>query len=142
MAQTAPVPISDTLYEVWLAAPAVHADPLAVHGLQFGLDREEEHLDVGQDISAVASAGAGNATGRGRRQISGVQQAGARHSPNMAQQGGYPALVSVPTRGTRLFRMQIIKADQALLGVDSGSVAKSALVILSQRHSVVVIIEQ
>ena len=34
-------------HAVRLAAAAVHANPLAVHGLQFRLDREDEDLDVG-----------------------------------------------------------------------------------------------
>ena len=34
---------------------------LTVHGLQLGLDREDEDLDVRQGVPAVAAAGAGNA---------------------------------------------------------------------------------
>ena len=49
--------------QVRLAAAAVHADPLALHGLQLGLDREDKHLEVGQGVPAVAAAGAGNTTG-------------------------------------------------------------------------------
>jgi hypothetical protein len=38
----------------------VHADPLAVHGLQLSLDREDEDLNVGQGVPAITTAGAGN----------------------------------------------------------------------------------
>ena len=38
------------------------ADPLAVHSLKLRLDREDEHLNVGQGVPAIAAAGAGNAT--------------------------------------------------------------------------------
>jgi hypothetical protein len=31
----------------------MHPNPLTVHGLQFGLDRKDEHLDIGQDVPAV-----------------------------------------------------------------------------------------
>jgi hypothetical protein len=69
--------------EIRLAATAVHADPLPIHRFQFRLDREDKHLDVGQGVPAVAAAGPGNASGRRRRSISGVQGIGARHGPNM-----------------------------------------------------------
>ena len=49
--------------KVRLAPTAMHADPLAIHGLQFGLDREDEHLDIGQDVPAVTAAGAGHGAG-------------------------------------------------------------------------------
>jgi hypothetical protein len=55
--------------QVRLAAAAVHADPLAVHGLQLGLDREDENLDVSQGIPAVTTAGAGNTAVGRRRQV-------------------------------------------------------------------------
>src|SRR3954465_10834749 len=69
--------------EIRLAPATVHADPLPIHGLQFRLDREDKHLNVGQGVPAVAAAGPGNASGRRRRSISGVQGIGARHGPNM-----------------------------------------------------------
>ena len=72
-----------TQREVRLAAAAVHADPLALHGLQLGLDREDEHLEVGQGVPAVAAPGSGDATGGGRKQIGGAGSAGARHRLNM-----------------------------------------------------------
>ena len=50
-------------------AAAMHAYPLAVHGLQFRLDREDENLDVGQGVPAVATAGAGNTAVGRRRQV-------------------------------------------------------------------------
>src|SRR5215218_4880173 len=59
--------------EIRLASTAVHADPLTVHGLQFGLDREDEHLDVGQDVPAITAAGAGNGSGRRGRHLSATQ---------------------------------------------------------------------
>ncbi len=55
--------------QVRLAAAAMHADPLAVHGLQFRLYREDEDFDVGQGIPAVATAGSGNMAGPRQRQI-------------------------------------------------------------------------
>jgi hypothetical protein len=45
----------------------MHADPLPIHGLQFGPDREDEHLNIGQYVPAVAAAGAGNGAGGRRR---------------------------------------------------------------------------
>jgi hypothetical protein len=51
--------------KIRLAPAAMHADPLVVHGLQFGLDRKDEHLDSGQDVPAVTAAGAGNGSGGG-----------------------------------------------------------------------------
>ena len=54
------------------AAAAVHADPLALHGLQLGLDREDEHLEVGQGVPAVAAAGPRQAPDRRREQVSGA----------------------------------------------------------------------
>ena len=44
--------------EIRLVAAAVHADPLALYDLQLGLDREDEHLKVGQGVPAVAVAAA------------------------------------------------------------------------------------
>jgi len=82
---------------VRLAAAAVHADPLAVHGLQFGLDGEDEHLHIGQDVPAVAAAGVGNATGGRRRQINGAQDASAGHRPDMVGWAGARSDVSVPS---------------------------------------------
>jgi len=61
----------------------MHADPLALHRLQFGLDREDEHLNVGQGVPAVAAAGTRNETSGRWRQIDGVQVAGTRHWPDM-----------------------------------------------------------
>ena len=58
-------------HAVRLAAAAVHANPLAVHGLQFRLDREDEDLDVGKDIPTVAAVGSGN-TAIGRRRPVGI----------------------------------------------------------------------
>ena len=52
--------------KVRLAAAAVHAHPLPVHGFQLGLDREDEHFDVGQGVPAVTTAGSGDTTA-GRR---------------------------------------------------------------------------
>jgi hypothetical protein len=78
--------------EVRLAAATVHADPLAVHGLELRLDGEDEHLDIGQGVPAVTAAGVGHATSRRRRQISLAQDAGARHRPNMVRLGRHTAL--------------------------------------------------
>jgi hypothetical protein len=48
---------------------AMHADPLAVHGLQFRLDCEDEHFDVGQRVPTVTTVGVGNTAVRRRRQV-------------------------------------------------------------------------
>jgi len=82
---------------VWLAATAVHADPLAVHRFQLSLDREDEHLDIGQCVPAVAAAGVGNAAGGRRRQINGAQNASAGHRPDMVGWAGARSDVSVPS---------------------------------------------
>jgi hypothetical protein len=50
--------------KIRLAPTPMHPNPLTVHGLQFGLDREDEHLDIGQDVPAVTATGAGNGAGR------------------------------------------------------------------------------
>jgi hypothetical protein len=68
----------------------MHADPLAVHGLQFRLDREDEDFDVGQGVLAVATAGSGHTANR--RQVGIAAKAGARHRPNMVGLGRRNAL--------------------------------------------------
>ena len=78
--------------EVGLAAAAVHAHPLPLHGLQLGLDREDEHFDVGQGVPAVATVGTPNATGRRWQKSSGVRGSRARHWPNMVKLGRRYAL--------------------------------------------------
>jgi hypothetical protein len=70
----------------------MHADPLAIHGLQFGLDREDEHLNIGQYVPAVTAAAAGDRPGGRPRQISGAQDVGVRHRPNMVGRGRHTAL--------------------------------------------------
>src|SRR4051794_22752125 len=85
--------------EIRLAAATVHADPLPIHRLQFGLNREDKHLDVGQSVPAVAAAGPGNGWGGRRRPISGDQGAGARHRPNRHRPNMVsPRLGHVPLR--------------------------------------------
>src|SRR5918911_5646510 len=59
--------------EVRLAATAVHADPLTVHGLQLRLDRKDEDLDVRQAVPAITAAAVGDAAGS--RRISGAHSA-------------------------------------------------------------------
>ena len=44
---------------------AMHADPLAVHGLQFRLDCEDEHFDVGQRVPTVTTVGWGTRRSEG-----------------------------------------------------------------------------
>src|SRR5215212_3454806 len=73
--------------KIRLAPAAMHPNPLAVHGLQLRLDREDEHLHIGQGIPAVTAAGPGNRTDGRRRQISGAQEAGVRHRPHMVRRG-------------------------------------------------------
>src|SRR4051794_5153842 len=95
--------------EIRLAAATVHADPLPIHGLQFGLNCEDKHLDVGQSVPAVAAAGPGNGWRGRRRQISGDQGASARHRPNMVS---LPPVVlpEAPKQpyAINLFRVQLI----------------------------------
>jgi hypothetical protein len=83
--------------EIRLTSTAMHANPLAVHHLQFGLDRKDKDLDVGQDVPAVPSARTGNATGRRGRQVSRAQEINARHPPNMVSGADAPLYVSGPT---------------------------------------------
>jgi hypothetical protein len=52
----------------------MHANPLAVHGLQFGLDRKDEHLDIGQDVPAVTAAGAGTGRAEGGGRSAGLER--------------------------------------------------------------------
>src|SRR5215213_5341247 len=73
--------------KIRLAPAAMHPNPLAVHGLQLRLDREDEHLHIGQGIPAVTAAGPGNRPDGRRRQISGAQEAGVRHRPQMVRRG-------------------------------------------------------
>jgi hypothetical protein len=73
--------------EIRLTSTAMHANPLAVHRLQFGLDRKDKHLDVGQDVPAVTAVGAGNATGRSGMTISGIGMAGTGHRSKMVSPG-------------------------------------------------------
>src|SRR5215210_4099892 len=78
--------------EIRLAAAAGHADPLPIHGLQLGLDRDDEDLDGGPCVPAVATAGARDTAGRRRWQGDEAACAGARHRPNMVRLGRLTAL--------------------------------------------------
>src|SRR4051794_29023935 len=83
----------------------MHADPFAIHGLQFGLDRDDEHLHIDQYVPAVTAAGAGDRPGGRQRQISGAQDVGVRHRPNMVQRGRHTALcVGTDIRGQLISR--------------------------------------
>src|SRR3954466_8253566 len=70
-----------------LGTRMLHARPMeeTVHGLQLGLDGEDEHLNVGQDVPAVAAAGARNGSGGRQWQIDGAQDAGVRHRPDIVR---------------------------------------------------------
>src|SRR5689334_2169721 len=76
-----------TQAQVRLAPAAVHADPLPIHSLEFGLDREDEHLHIGQDVPAITAVGPGNTADRRWRQITGAQHTGVRHRPDMVRPG-------------------------------------------------------
>ncbi|TDG27351.1 hypothetical protein [Paracraurococcus ruber] len=77
---------------VRLAAMAMHADPLAVHGLRFRRDSEAGHRGVGRGVPAVAAAGIGNTASRRRRQADAAAQAGARQRPDRVRLGRRTAL--------------------------------------------------
>ena len=78
--------------QVRLAPTAVHADPRAVHGLQLGLYRDDEHFNVGQGVPAVATVRTRNETGRRWQKSSGVRGSRAGHWPNMVKLGRRYAL--------------------------------------------------
>src|SRR5215203_3831712 len=115
--------------EIRLAPATVHADPLPIHGLQFGLDRKDEHLDVGQGIPAVAAAGPGNASGRRRRQISGAQGAGAKHRPDMVS----PSLLWASLCARTALQHELISRTASNSGssANRGSAPRSACQVIT-----------